>query len=145
PGSSPVQVPAGCAPRALRALGLVALGSDGAQTGADAAGARVYGGRRARAFNRRARRGRVGGQPGAPLGRDSRGGAPGEGQALFKRARACPPPLTEYDAELLYKTYWRRIAADAVAAKLHISRATYYRHLRRATERLHQALAGIAE
>lgn len=57
----------------------------------------------------------------------------------------CPPPLTEYDAELLYKTYWRRIAADAVAAELHISRATYYRHLRRATERLQQALAGIAE
>src|SRR5690606_14950925 len=57
----------------------------------------------------------------------------------------CPPPLTEYDAELLYKTYWRRIAADAVAAELHISRATYYRHLRRATERLQQPLASIAE
>lgn len=51
-----------------------------------------------------------------------------------------PAPLTEYDRELLRKAYVHGQSADRVAADLHVSRATYYRHLRRALERFQRAL-----
>ena len=51
-----------------------------------------------------------------------------------------PPPLTDYDRAVLEGAAWRGLSPVAAAAQLHVSRATYYRHLERAVKRLHQAL-----
>jgi len=51
-----------------------------------------------------------------------------------------PPPLTDYDRLVLEGAAWRRLAPIVAASQLHVSRATYYRHLERALSRLHQAL-----
>lgn len=53
-----------------------------------------------------------------------------------------PPPLSPDDQKLLLETYIHRRPVDEVAAQLHISRATYYRHLARALDHLAAALAG---
>lgn len=65
--------------------------------------------------------------------------------AILTGRQPSPPPLTEYDAKLLCQAYWRRVAPDAAAFDLHISRSTYYRHLQRATENLRNALVAQME
>lgn len=52
-----------------------------------------------------------------------------------------PPPFSHDDRKLLLETYIHQRPAERVARQLHISRATYYRHLARALERLAAALA----
>lgn len=66
-------------------------------------------------------------------------------KAILTGRQPSPPPLTEYDAKLLCQTYWRRVTPDAIAFDLHISRSTYYRHLRRATDNLRNALIAQME
>lgn len=51
-----------------------------------------------------------------------------------------PPPLMDRDREALLQTFILRRPPEVVAANLHVSRATYYRHLQRALERLRDAL-----
>lgn len=52
-----------------------------------------------------------------------------------------PPPFSREDQKLLLETYVYLRPAERIAAELHVSRATYYRHLARALERLAAALA----
>ncbi len=53
------------------------------------------------------------------------------------------PPFTEEDRKLLFETFFLRRPPLAVADDLHVSRATYYRHLRRALDRLREALIHV--
>lgn len=61
-------------------------------------------------------------------------------KAWLTGTKPLPPPLTPEDREIVAQTVLRRLAPDAIADQLHISRATYYRHLQRAIERLREAL-----
>lgn len=60
---------------------------------------------------------------------------------LLAGAEPLPAPLSDYDRQLLETVAGRNASPEAWAARLHVSRATYYRHLARALEHLHQALA----
>lgn len=65
--------------------------------------------------------------------------------AILNGRQPCPVPLTEYDKVLLFHTYWRRTPPTALTLDLHISRATYYRHLERAVRNLCRALVAMAD
>lgn len=52
-----------------------------------------------------------------------------------------PPPLASGDQAILYQTFVRGFSPDVIADHLHISRASYYRHLSRAIDRLRDSLS----
>ncbi|BAS26910.1 ATP-binding protein [Limnochorda pilosa] len=62
-------------------------------------------------------------------------------QKIFEGQERPPLPFTARDAELLRQTFVHERAPDLIASDLHLSRATYYRHLMRALERLAAALS----
>lgn len=62
---------------------------------------------------------------------------------IVNALRGCQPlpaPFSQNDREILLRTYVQGQSPRAVADALHVSRATYYRHLQRAVERLRIAL-----
>src|SRR5690606_15130771 len=61
-------------------------------------------------------------------------------QRLVTGADPLPAPVTSYDREVLEMVAWRGLPPNAAAARLHVSRATLYRHLDRAVQHVHQAL-----
>ena len=61
-------------------------------------------------------------------------------QRLLAPGGPLVPPLTAYDRDVL-RSVAEGLVPAAAAAQLHVSRATYYRHLERALEHLHQVIS----